>query len=492
MHKHYIKPGNKTLLNFLLALLVLAIIFNTLIKGKTSNTIIMASTGFPSYILLSYFIKKDVNPKTIQTILITGLYVTLFGLNHYSTNINKLFYLFFILCALSVYQNHFLIIRGFTYNTVFILFTVYNYYDIMYSNINGFKFLSMLVFYMATSATLLVFQCKLTIKEATESESKRLELEKINTENKKLSSALYSSLNILKEIKDENSVYLDQMNESSSFMEDKLNTIVSSNDKQASIMNNILDKLDGQEENILNISVHSNTLFNSFSKAKESLNKGNSLMTELNVQIKNVDNYNNTVSAEVLKLMDESKNIFVILNTIKNISKQTNMLSLNASIEAARAGEAGKGFALVANEIKKLADMANSSASEIQSIVESIDYKIRNVYQTVEDSNEKIRLGFSKSEETYTILETINNLSENFIGKFKEIDVKISDYLHSSETMYKEINDLNSNLEDGISSVEDIYSHNQNHNSKFIVFNESFKKLSSTIEELNTLTSNKQ
>lgn len=490
MHARFVKPGNKTLFNFLCVLAILAIAYNTLIHGKISNTIIMASVSIPCGILLYYLMKKDVNPKIVQGILITGLYFTLVAINHLSSNINKLFYLFFILCALSVYQNYSLIIRAFIYNIIFILFTVFNYYEAMYGGINGFKFLCMLIFYMAASCALLVFQCKLVIKESTESEMKRLELEKTNAENQKLSSALSSSLSVLKEIKDENNAYLNEMNESSEFIENRLTNIVSSNTKQASIMDGIIEKLSEQEQNILNISLHSNNLYNNFSKAKESLNRGNSLMTELNVQIKNVDGYNSTVSNEVLKLMNESKNIFVILNTIKSISKETNLLSLNASIEAARAGEAGKGFALVANEIKKLADMANQSASQIESIVKNIDDKIRNVYKTVEDSNEKIRLGFAKSEETYVILETINTLSEDFIGKLKEIDMKISDYLHSSEKMYNEINDLSSNLEEGISSVEDIYSHTKNHNSEFEVFNQSFSKLSSTIEELNNLTSN--
>ncbi|HEX2926898.1 MAG TPA: methyl-accepting chemotaxis protein, partial [Ruminiclostridium sp.] len=78
------------------------------------------------------------------------------------------------------------------------------------------------------------------------------------------------------------------------------------------------------------------------------------------------------IFAVVEKLTNTTKDIGLFVESIENIAEQTNLLALNAAIEAARAGEAGKGFAVVADEVRKLADQSRKSTEEINNMMESI------------------------------------------------------------------------------------------------------------------------
>jgi methyl-accepting chemotaxis protein len=91
----------------------------------------------------------------------------------------------------------------------------------------------------------------------------------------------------------------------------------------------------------------------------------------------------NRVSSEVADLSTSAGEITRIIDTIKEIANQTNLLALNAAIEAARAGEQGRGFAVVADEVRKLAERTTLSAAEVTSIVSTINSRVKQLGGTM-------------------------------------------------------------------------------------------------------------
>ncbi|MEB3885341.1 methyl-accepting chemotaxis protein [Lyngbya sp. CCY1209] len=110
---------------------------------------------------------------------------------------------------------------------------------------------------------------------------------------------------------------------------------------------------------------------------------------------------------DVKRLAESSQEISKIVAIISNIASRTNLLALNASIEAARAGEAGRGFAIVADEVRQLADKSAKSLKEIEQIVMQIQSQTSSVMMAMEEGNQQVIEGTKLAEQAKRSLDDI-------------------------------------------------------------------------------------
>ncbi|MCW8879275.1 MAG: methyl-accepting chemotaxis protein [Kangiellaceae bacterium] len=177
----------------------------------------------------------------------------------------------------------------------------------------------------------------------------------------------------------------------------------------------------------------------SASEADNLANKGSESVAASLKSINELANDVERLSQQINRLNESSHDISSVIDVIKSVSEQTNLLALNAAIEAARAGEQGRGFAVVADEVRALAKRTQSSTSEIEGIIGKLQSEVGKAFSVIEDSQEKTRKAVQNAETVAVDLDDISIA----ISSISEMGQQIA---AAAEEQVAVTNDINQNI----------------------------------------------
>jgi methyl-accepting chemotaxis protein len=162
------------------------------------------------------------------------------------------------------------------------------------------------------------------------------------------------------------------------------------------------------------------------------------------------------VSAKVTDLGERSNEIGKIVATIDDIAAQTNLLALNAAIEAARAGEQGRGFAVVADEVRKLAERSSVATKEIASLVNGTQAGVREAVNAMEQGSKEVEVGYKLAMDAGGALDDILTRSQNVKKQVAEISVASQALTDLGHEMVGTIQKINKIVEENAAATEEM------------------------------------
>lgn len=353
---------------------------------------------------------------------------------------------------------------------IYLFFLYFLLYDRVFNN-EFYSFISLIhiITYAAillVAGTISYFQCKKSIEILNTVSENSKKIEENNNQNLNTIEVLHDTSNTI-------SLSIDTLDSSS-------DELVSISDEISKLVTNISSNLNYESESIsktLNffnsLDISFNDMLSSSNNMENSIKNTKDICNTNNVNMENMYNKMNeliTISKKLVTFMAdiESHNAKIqeILKVINTISKQTNMLSLNASIEASKAGEAGKGFAVVANEVKTLSRQTEDYAKEISDCLTLIQNSVYDAKKTSEKCLNEIAKGADYTKDAKLsfseILNSINSIdnssklvSSNCISLNKELALLNSDLKNISS-----LNDESNNFVKNIVTLTDSQSEN--------------------------------
>jgi len=224
------------------------------------------------------------------------------------------------------------------------------------------------------------------------------------------------------------------------------------------------------------------------SSASETAKEGSERVSEVISAMERIDAQILSLTGAIKDLGDKQDQIGAIVNTITDIADQTNLLALNAAIEAARAGEHGRGFAVVADEVRKLAERSGQATKEIEDLIQSVRSGVDHAIREMEKSAEVVSNGNANGDKAKSTIDLLiksasatMSLAEQNASLVKQMGIEADKVLEA-------VSSVAAISEENAAGAEELSATAQQINSNFTHISRELTQQTAEIEDLQKLS----
>ncbi len=212
--------------------------------------------------------------------------------------------------------------------------------------------------------------------------------------------------------------------------------------QQASRMKETAFSMQGMNAAVLDVAHNAAEASHMAAQSRDTARMGTSVVEQTLGSIRHVKEESDSLKTSMLALGEQAEAIKAVMGVISDIADQTNLLALNAAIEAARAGEAGKGFAVVADEVRKLAEKTMHSTGEVGGTVRTIHDSVQGNIRRVDSTVEQIAQAAELAQNSGDALAAIAGMIESSSDQVQAIAAAAEEQSASSEEINHSISEV--------------------------------------------------
>lgn len=264
---------------------------------------------------------------------------------------------------------------------------------------------------------------------------------------------------------------------------------VEGSQKQLVKFNDLVVTMDKMNHDIQNITANSDEMNHITDMAKELTDKGSSFVENVVEQMDSIQKSVTQASGSIHSLRDRSQEISSIIQIITDVAEQTNLLALNAAIEAARAGEHGKGFAVVADEVKKLAEESKNSASQITEMIMHIQRETDQSVKMMTEESSLVAIGLEETKEANRTFKEISQAISDVAYKVDEVSDSLKQMLTNSDELLNAVGQAKQITEKNVDISQENAAATEEQHAALEEVSASSQFLASLAEDLQKITS---